>query len=152
MKNNNSTIMIISIVILLVAVVILVVYLIKSNEKLEINLGAKKDKSKLYILNKYNEYRDLSVTVREGDVILYSAPIGPDRMTPPITVMFNDGADSTVLHTNIYIAGSIYPKRLTVSNKYDYTMIIDKDYDMRDNPQGPTAKPKIVVTEKKHKA
>ena len=139
--NNNSTIMVISIVILVIAVIVLVVYLIKSKDKLELNLGAKKDKkAKLWILNKSITYTDLRVTVRERDAILYSAPLGPDKMTPPITAVFEDGGNSTVFHTNININGTIYPKSFTVLKGHNYSMTIDKDY------MNPSGGPKIVVT------
>jgi hypothetical protein len=137
--NNNSPIMVISIVILVIAVIVLVVYLIKSKDKLELNLGAKKDKkAKLWILNKSMTY-DLRVTVREGDAILYSAPLGPGKMTIPITAVFEDGGNSTVFHTDIDINGTIYPKIFTVLKGHNYSIIIDKDY------MNPSGGPKIVM-------
>jgi len=143
--NNNSTIMVISIVILVIAVIVLVVYLIKSKDKLELNLGGKKDnKAKLWILNNPWDYTNVRVTVREGDAILYSAPIAPTRMTPPISAVFEGGGNSTVFHTNININGTIYPKSFTVLKGHNYKINIDKHYS-KDSPISDG--PKIVVTQ-----
>jgi len=138
MKYNKNTINII-IFLILVLLIILVVYLIKSHEKMEPNLGS--GEAKLWILNKCLTYKDLKVIVRgDGDAILYNSSIAPDKMSIPITIP-NNAAGSTLLKTVTTIAGSTYPKNITARKGHNYSISIDKDY------MDPAGKPKFLVQE-----